>query len=71
MPIGTPTVSVTISGIGTYSTFTNTLDGIMFEYKGKTVEDLAADLKNRTGIDFSEVRDKSALLVVIADYEGF
>lgn len=71
MPIGTPTVSVTIAGLGTYSTFTNTLDSVMHEYLPTTSENLANILKARTGLDFSDVRDKSALLVVIADYDGF
>lgn len=71
MPIGSPTVSLTVSGIGTYSTFTNTLDGIMHYYRAETAESLAKILNDRTGIDFAEVRDRSALLVILADYEGF
>jgi hypothetical protein len=71
MPIGTPTVSVTINGLGTFATWTNTLDSAIARYLPDTTEHLIKIVNERTGLDFSDVRDKSALLVIIADYEGF
>jgi len=71
MPISTPPVSVTITGLRTYSTFADTLDAAIGAYRDESRDELVKILKDRTALDFSDVRDRSALLVVIADYEGF
>lgn len=69
--IATPTVTVDIAGRGKFNCFTNTLDGVIAEYGQLPIEQLQKLTYDRTLIDFSDVRDHSALLVVIADYEGF
>lgn len=71
MLTSTPTVSVEINGHGTYTCFTDALDGIIRQYGRLTIDELHQLTYNRTLINFSGVRDRSALLVVIADYEGF
>lgn len=71
MRIATPTVTVDIYGHGTFNTWTNTLDGVILQYGKLPIEKLQKVAYDRTLIDFGNVRDRSALLVVIADYEGF
>jgi hypothetical protein len=70
MLYGTPTISVAI-GERTFSTWTNTLDAAIAAFEPATTEELTSFAEERTGLDFTGVTDRVALLVVIADHEGF
>ncbi len=69
--IMTPTVSVNIDGVGHFSTFADTFDGALRQYGDMSLDELVALANYRTNADFTGVRNKSALILAIADYEGF
>lgn len=68
---GTPTIHVTIDGHGKFETWANTLDAITVQYTNTPTDTMRASIEAYSGLDLSDVRDRSALLVIIADYEGF
>jgi hypothetical protein len=71
MAIATPVVTVEIDGHGKFSAFANTVDSVMQYYLPTSVAALRPIVKQRTNIDFDDVHDLTALLVVLADFEGF
>jgi hypothetical protein len=67
----TPTIAVTIPGHGTFTTWANTLDAILSSCMALSLADIHAMVRQSTGLDLSDVHDKTALFVVIANHEGF
>lgn len=65
-----PTLSLELPGHGTFSVSAARLDDAVSRYLPSSPRQLRAIVEERTQLDYSDVRDASALLIVLADLDG-
>lgn len=65
-----PTVTADIPGHGSFTPTAASVDLAIERYLPASPRQLQALVTERTGIDYSDVHEVSALLIVLADTEG-